>query len=93
MKQSAFDRWIRQIYNTQQEELSCSECFDRLSQYADRAMVAETAADPMPCLKGNLSECPVCGSLPCLRQHLQECRVCREDYETLRDLTRRQEST
>lgn len=89
MQNSEFERWIRQIYDTREDEISCSDCFDRVSQYTDLA-VQVAGAEPLPCLRQGEQPCPVCGDLPCLRQHLLQCRVCREEYETLRDLTRGQ---
>ncbi|MGH2521771.1 MAG: anti-sigma factor family protein [Anaerolineales bacterium] len=65
-------QWLRQIEATQDEELSCSECFDQISEYVD----LELASQPAP------------ERLPQLRQHLDQCRVCREEYEVLRDLAR-----
>ena len=65
-------RWLRQIEETQDEELSCSECFDQLSEYVDLELEGQPAAE----------------RLPRLRQHLAQCRVCREEYEVLRDLAR-----
>jgi len=65
-----FERWVRQIYATQVEEISCSECFDLVSQYVDLDLEGEAADKKIPRLK----------------QHLDQCRVCREEYEVLRDL-------
>ena len=72
MKRSQFERWVRQIYATEEEEISCSECFDLVSQYVDLEIAGEPAEE----------------SLPRLKQHLNQCRVCREEYEALRDLAR-----
>lgn len=88
MNRSKFERWVRQIQETQEEEVSCSDCFDRVSQYVDLVNAGGAAAGLMPCLKLDQQPCPVCRELPCLRQHLLQCRVCREEYETLRDLAR-----
>jgi len=90
VRRAQFERWVRQIYETQEEEVSCSDCFDRVSQYVDLVSAGGAAAGAMPCLKPDQQPCPVCCELPCLRQHLLQCRVCREEYETLRDLARRQ---
>ncbi len=72
MKRSQFERWVRQIYETEEEEISCSECFDLVSQYVDRELAGEAAQEQLPHLK----------------QHLDQCRACREEYEALRDLAR-----
>lgn len=67
-----FDRLLRHVWQTQDEEISCTECFDLVPQYVDLE-IAGQAADQR---------------LPRLRQHLDQCGVCREEYETLRDLAR-----
>ena len=72
MKRSQFERWVRQIYETEKEEISCSECFDLVSQYVDLEIAGEAAQE----------------KLPRLTQHLNQCHVCREEYEALRDLAR-----
>ena len=64
--------WLRQIEETQDEELSCSECFEQISDYVDLELAGQPAAE----------------RLPQLRQHLVQCRVCREEYDVLRDLAR-----
>lgn len=71
MKRSQFERWVRQIYATEVEEISCSDCFDLVSQYVDLE------------LKGDAAD----RNIPGLKQHLDQCRVCREEYEVLSDLT------
>jgi hypothetical protein len=68
-------RWqqlLRQLEDTQAEELSCSECFEQISDYVDLELAGQ----------------PVAVRLPQLRQHLGQCRVCREEYVVLRDLAR-----
>jgi hypothetical protein len=68
----ALRRLLRNIAETDDQEISCAECFDLVSQYVDLE-VAGTIGQP---------------SLPQLQQHLQQCGVCREEYEILRDLAR-----
>lgn len=72
MKRNRFERWLHNIYNTQAEEISCSECFDSVSHFVDLELSGENAA----------------ATMPQVRQHLDQCRACREEYETLRDLGR-----
>ncbi len=74
MKQSQFDRWVQQIHETQDEEISCSECFDLTSQYVDLEIAGVVAGD----------------KLARVRQHLDQCRACYEEYEVLRDLARQE---
>ena len=72
MKQKRFENWLKNIYETQDEEISCTECFDLVSHYVELEVSGENAA----------------AKLPQLKQHLDQCRACREEYEMLRDLAR-----
>lgn len=69
MKRNRFERWLQNIQNTQDEEISCSECFDLVSHYVEVELAGDDAVAKMPQLK----------------QHLDQCPTCREEYETLRD--------
>jgi hypothetical protein len=75
VQKNRFEHWLQNIYHTQEEEISCSECFDSVSQYVEVELSGENAAIKMPQL----------------RQHLDQCPACREEYETLRDLRRLEE--
>jgi hypothetical protein len=68
----ALRRLLRDIADTDDEEISCTECFDLLSEYVDLE-VAGAVGDR---------------ARPRLQQHLRLCGVCREEYEILRDLAR-----
>jgi len=72
LKRNRFERWLQNINNTQDEEISCSECFDAVSHFVDVELSGQDAAAKMPQLK----------------QHLDQCAACHEEYETLRDLAR-----
>ena len=72
MKHNRFENWLQNIYKTQDEELSCSECFDLVSRFVELEISGENAEAQMPQIK----------------QHLGQCPACREEYETLRDLAR-----
>lgn len=75
MKLDRFERWLQNIYRTQDEEISCSECFDSVSHFVELEASGEDAVRKLPRVK----------------QHLEQCRACREEYETLRDLRRLEE--
>lgn len=75
MKKDRFERWLKNIYHTQEEEISCSECFDLVSHFVDVEISGEDPVNRMPQLK----------------QHLDQCAACREEYETLRDLRQLEE--
>jgi hypothetical protein len=70
MNRSFFDAWLQNIYRTQDVEISCTECFDLSSQFAELEISGRDAAVELPRVK----------------HHLDQCRACREEYETLRDL-------
>ena len=72
MKRNRFERWLQNIAQTQEQEISCSECFDLVSHFVEVELSGADAVKKMPQLK----------------QHLDQCPACREEYETLRDLTR-----
>ncbi len=72
MKRSQFESWVQQIFQTEPEEISCTECFDLVSQYVDRELAGENVAESMRPVK----------------QHLGQCRACHEEYETLREFVR-----
>jgi predicted anti-sigma-YlaC factor YlaD len=75
MKKDQFERWLRNIYRTQEEEISCSECFDLVSRFVELEVSGEDPVRQMPEVK----------------HHLEQCAVCREEYEALRDLRRLEE--
>jgi hypothetical protein len=70
VKKNRFEHWLENIQNTQEEEISCTECFDLVSQFVEVELSSGDAAARMPQLK----------------QHLDQCPACRAEYETLRDL-------
>lgn len=72
MKSDRIESWLQSIYHTQDEEISCSECFDLVSGFVELELAGENPAVKMPEIV----------------QHLHQCRACREEYETLRDLRR-----
>ncbi|HEY6041075.1 MAG TPA: hypothetical protein VIX58_03010 [Anaerolineae bacterium] len=67
-----FERFVNQIFQTTDQEISCTDCLDLVSDYVDRELAGEGVTQTMAPVK----------------QHLGECRVCREEYEALRDLAR-----
>ena len=72
MELPALRRLLQRIADTDDEEISCTECFDLVAQYVDLEVTGQ-ATD---------------ATLPRLQQHLRQCGVCREEYEVLRDLVR-----
>ena len=70
MQTNRFERWLQNIHATQDDELSCSECFDQVSHFVELELSGMDAAQQMPQLE----------------QHLSQCPACQQEYETLRDL-------
>jgi len=70
MKRERFKAWLRNIYETQDVEISCSECFDLISAFVE----------------AEVSGADVVAELPDVKQHLEQCRACRDEYESLLDL-------
>jgi hypothetical protein len=75
MDRDRFERWLRNIYETQDEEISCTECFDLVSRFVELEVSGQDVAAQMPQVK----------------QHLNQCPACRAEYEALRDLRRLEE--
>jgi len=75
MNGDRFESWLRNIYETQNEEISCTECFDLMSRFVELEASGQDAAAKMPQVK----------------QHLDQCPACRDEYETLRELRRLEE--
>ena len=74
MNRDQLARLLTLIARTEDDEISCSVCFELLPPYVDLEVAGE-APDRHAAR---------------LRQHLEQCGVCREEYETLRDLVRRE---
>ncbi len=72
MQKNRFERWLQNIHDTQDKEISCSECFDIVSHFVEVELSGEDAAAKMPRVK----------------QHLDQCPACRDEYEALRELQR-----
>jgi hypothetical protein len=70
MDQNKFELWVKKILETEDEEISCSECFDLVSTYVEIEL-SGTITGPV---------------MARLENHLKQCLPCREEYEVLRDL-------
>jgi uncharacterized protein with PIN domain len=58
---------VRALGITREQEIDCSECLDRVAEFAER----ELAGSPIP------------DALETVRHHLARCGECREEYEAL----------
>jgi hypothetical protein len=70
MELLALRRLLQNIADTDDEEISCTECLQLVPQYVDLEVAGQ--ADDR--------------TLFPLQRHLRQCSVCREEYEALRDL-------
>jgi hypothetical protein len=70
LDEKSFDRWIRKIQSTEEEEISCTECFEFVSDYVDT----------------ELAGAEIDGVLRRVKHHLVHCKACQDEYEMLRDL-------
>lgn len=77
MKRERFEVWLRNIFETQEVEISCTECFELVSGFVE---VEASGRDAV-------------AELRYVKQHLEQCRACRDEYESLRDLRRVEDST
>jgi hypothetical protein len=75
MRHKNFENWLKNIYETQDEEISCTECFDLVSRFVELETSGQDAA----------------AKLPQVKQHLNQCPACQDEYEALRDLRRLEE--
>ena len=72
MKSDRFEHWLQNIFDTRDEEISCTECFDLVSHFVELEFSGEDAL----------------ARLPQVTQHLGQCEACRDEYESLRELRR-----
>jgi len=66
------ERLLRDVSETEAEEISCSECFELLSPGVELDLAGSTTAP----------------TLLRLAHHLRQCGVCRDEFETLREFLR-----
>jgi hypothetical protein len=66
MKLDRFKKWLRNIYKTQDEEISCTEC---LSLSSFRRVETSGQALRPNCHKQHLNQCPAC------RPNMRPCEI------------------
>lgn len=64
--------WLKRVLETKDEEISCSECQELVSQYVHIELETGDAA----------------AHIPRLAQHLMQCPACWDSYQILRELSR-----
>jgi hypothetical protein len=70
MNEQRLNDWINKILETEEDEISCSECFDLISSYVEHEESGKQRDQP--------------GERIAL--HLKQCQACRDEYEMLREL-------
>ncbi len=65
-----FSKLVKHVHDTQDSEISCSDCLDLVSQYVDLELANGDAT----------------AQLPAVKQHLDQCLVCSEEYNLLHQL-------
>ena len=71
------DDTLKRLLGPAEAELLCDECFEKLDEYVE--------------LK--LRGAPADERIPGMRAHLEGCPACHEDYDSLRELVQRDDST
>jgi hypothetical protein len=71
------DDTLKRILGPAEPELLCDQCFEKLDEYVEL----------------ELQGAPADERIPGMRAHLEGCRACHEDYDSLRDLVRSDDST
>jgi hypothetical protein len=71
------DDALKRLLGPAEPELLCDECFEKLDEYVEL----------------ELQGAPADERIPGMRAHLEGCRACHEDYDSLRDLVRSDDST
>jgi Zn finger protein HypA/HybF involved in hydrogenase expression len=55
-----FEHLLKNLRNTQEIEISCSECFNLVSHFVEVEVSGEDASAKMPHLVQHLAQCPAC---------------------------------
>jgi hypothetical protein len=74
--QIRYQDWLRQVYQTQTEELPCSDLFDQIALYVERELAGEPVSETMSQVKHTLDVCR------------DQCRACYDVYVILSKLAR-----
>lgn len=72
MDESKFNKLINKIFTTEEDEISCSVCFDLVSEYVDTELAGRE----------------IQGVLRQVKHHLAQCKACLDEYELLRDFVK-----
>jgi len=65
-------KMINALAATHQDEIGCDECFEQLSEFAERKLAGKSPEKAMPLVQ----------------DHLMKCKDCREEFDALLDALR-----
>jgi hypothetical protein len=51
---------LKTLAITQEEEMTCGECYEEIDQYVEMLREGKTAAEVMPLVKHHITLCPPC---------------------------------
>jgi hypothetical protein len=74
MNDQTNEKTIKQLLGPASEEIFCDECFEKIDEYVELELRGE-AADT---------------AIPGMRAHLEGCPACHDEYDSLRELVRRE---
>jgi hypothetical protein len=57
---SRFRNLIQMIFATQNEDITCEECFEHIDVYVDMLQKGQEPADVLPQVKRHLTQCRCC---------------------------------
>jgi hypothetical protein len=66
-KPRCFTGLMKKIFTTQEDEITCDDCFDHIDQYVDLLQAGEDPAKVLPQVK----------------QHLEMCQCCETEFKAL----------
>lgn len=57
---STLKKVLQSLAITEEEEMTCSECFHEIDQYVDMLRAGKSPAELMPLVKHHITLCPPC---------------------------------
>ena len=63
MKLESFRAWIRQIYATRDDELTCNDVFELIPKYVDTEVAGDNPVERFPKVAHHLDQCSRCHDL------------------------------
>ncbi|HUX22945.1 MAG TPA: hypothetical protein VMW69_17035 [Spirochaetia bacterium] len=65
-------QFVEMVMSSREDEISCDECGERLSEFAELTLAGKSASD----------------AIPLVEDHLKRCMECREEFEALLEALR-----